>query len=386
MPRKSKPWWWSSRKCWATTIDGKRVTAPPEVETEHEAWEWHRALLDGMSQSKPIQKSSLTVRHLFEAYAQWDDEGAEAGVRNRPTTTATLSCIQVALRTMVGHSKFGALKAARLVPAHYDALIAAWRRAGYKPSYVATLAQVVKTVLRWASRPSVDRPPMIDASPFGDCAKPSRTATGEKVGDRRTAAAWLWFLWKTCDHPGHRDDATFQRCLIHTGVRPSELAWATWGEVNWDAAADAVGNPMAIVARREWKNAKKSGKVRRIFIPARLVRSLRRRAEGRGAGDLIYPRPGGSRHTSPSLSGRTYWLRAKAVGAGVAMVDGGGRPMTNYLWRHTAASTLLMNGVDAATVAELLGTSVQEIQRTYGHLLDDHLAAATAKLGRRRPS
>jgi site-specific recombinase XerD len=61
-----------------------------------------------------------------------------------------------------------------------------------------------------------------------------------------------------------------------------------------------------------------------------------------------------------------------------------GSSITNYLWRHVAASDLLMSGVDVATVAELLGTSAAQIQRTYGHLLEDHLAAASERLGRRR--
>jgi hypothetical protein len=43
-----------------------------------------------------------------------------------------------------------------------------------------------------------------------------------------------------------------------------------------------------------------------------------------------------------------------------------------------------MSSVDVATVAELLGTGVAQIQRTYGHLLSDHLARASEKLGRRR--
>ena len=56
--------------------------------------------------------------------------------------------------------------------------------------------------------------------------------------------------------------------------------------------------------------------------------------------------------------------------------------ITNYLWRHTAASTLLMMGVDPTTVAKLLGTSAEMVLKVYGHLLDDHLVEAAGRLSR----
>ncbi len=54
--------------------------------------------------------------------------------------------------------------------------------------------------------------------------------------------------------------------------------------------------------------------------------------------------------------------------------------MVNYRFRHAAASTLLMLGVDVPTVAELLGTSAEMIYRNYGHILDKHLEQAAGKL------
>jgi integrase len=235
-------------------------------------------------------------------------------------------------------------------------------------------------MLLWAAKPMIDRPPMIEASPFAGLPGPVVPATKERYGDRATAARWLRWLWRS----GRRSDALLQRCLVHTGARPSELAWATWGDVRWAEAIDGAGNPMAVVARADWKNSKKSGRVRRIYLPARLVRAMRRRSEGRGVGDLIFPRPDGERYTSYGLAGRTGKLRKLAARDGVVIGERDGSAITNYLWRHTAASSLLMGSVDVATVAELLGTSVAQIQRTYGHLLSDHLARASEKLGKRR--
>lgn len=382
MPRQSKPWYWSSRKRWATTIDGRRVVAPPEVETEHQAWEWHASVLE---REKPVVASvaTLTVWDVFEAFAAADAALVDAGTRDKRTAQVALGRLQRAAQTPIARVKFGSHRVSRLSMTHYDALIAAWRRDGLRPNYIASLASSVKAVLAWASRASVDRPPLIETSPFDGCRIPPVPNTGEKMGDRTTAAAWLRYLWRLPRERG-RSDALFQRLLIHTGARPSEWAWATWGDVSWDASVGSDGRKMAIVARREWKNSRKTGRVRRIFVPTRLVRALKRRAVGKAPGDLIFPRASGTRHTSASLAARTTRHRIAAQAAGVPLTDSNGRPITNYLWRHTAASTLLMNGVDAATTAELLGTSVVEIQRTYGHLLADHLADASGKLGRRR--
>jgi integrase len=72
--------------------------------------------------------------------------------------------------------------------------------------------------------------------------------------------------------------------------------------------------------------------------------------------------------------------------AAVPVADEGHNRLVNYRWRHTAISTLLMLGVDVPTVAELTGTSPEMIYKTYGHLLDAHLAAAAEKtIGGRRP-
>ncbi|MFU7558762.1 hypothetical protein ACMFWY_08780 [Roseiconus sp. JC912] len=52
-----------------------------------------------------------------------------------------------------------------------------------------------------------------------------------------------------------------------------------------------------------------------------------------------------------------------------------------YSYRHTYITDCLERGVDIATVAELVGTSVQMIERHCGHLSKrhDHLRASAAR-------
>jgi integrase len=378
MPRKPKPWYWSSRKRWATTIGGVRIVAPASVDTEHKAWAWHDDVTKGSVVPSPTGEP--TVLEVVEEYIHWSAGRVAAGARRGWATAAERSCLQTVCNTKIAGDPFGDMRIATLNAGHFDALVAAWRSHPYSPGYVAAMTRRIKTVMAWAARPLADRKPLIPASPFAACKAPPVPATAEKFGARELAARWLRWLRKS----GFGEDAAFQRCLIHTGARPSELAWATWSDVNWDGAVDSSGHRMAVLTRAEWKNSAKSGRRRRIYLPARLVRMLRRRAEGRGPGDLIFPRPTGGRHERSDLAARICWLKRKAAEAGVVLEYAPGKTVSNYLWRHTAASTLLMRSVDVATVAELLGTSAQLIQRTYGHLLDDHLAAASSRLSGRR--
>jgi integrase len=54
---------------------------------------------------------------------------------------------------------------------------------------------------------------------------------------------------------------------------------------------------------------------------------------------------------------------------------------TAYALRHSAITDLLaLHKLDTLTVAQLSGTSLQMIEKHYGHLLRDHAANALAKL------
>lgn len=56
------------------------------------------------------------------------------------------------------------------------------------------------------------------------------------------------------------------------------------------------------------------------------------------------------------------------------------KPMTTYNLRHSFITEALTGGVDALTVARIVGTSLEMITRTYGKLVDDHAARAFAKV------
>jgi integrase len=377
MARKPKPWWWEQRGRWAATIAGERRLAPPEIGhgDEHAAWEWHRRELRAAGASTP----SVTVDVILDAWIAWDKARVAAGARSRAAHKSARSAMLKACRTVVAGRKFGRHLAADVMPAHADALMAAWAAEDPPVSrgYRAKVLQTLATAFRWAASPSVGRAALIDASPLDGLRLPAVPDPEERFAERGEAAAWLRWLWRR----GHRDFALLQRVLIHTGCRPSEITRATWGEIRWDAMADRAGNGMAVLTLKAWK-ADRTGRVRRVYLPPRVVRPLLRR-RGRPA-DLLFTSPRGHPWESAGLSNYVTRYRRQAIKDKVPIRDTGPDRLTNYRWRHTAAGTLVMSGVDVATVAELLGTSVKVLLRTYVHLLSGHVAAAASRLANRK--
>ena len=199
-----------------------------------------------------------------------------------------------------------------------------------------------------------------------------------------------------------------ERCLIRTGARPKELCGLEWGDIRWAGwrtSAGLVAAKAEIPADR-WKAGAATGEYRTIYFTPVLTRALHREhrrcggrrhvfVHGRGQGGRGEGEPwrDGSvlskvvlRVRRELIARQAEWNATLKSGgtvrpwearmAAVAVQDDGPDKLSHYRWRHTAASTLLMAGVDVPTVAELLGTSPDMIYRSYGHILDGHLAAA----------
>ena len=368
MGRPGKPWWWAARKRWAATVDGVRRTAPPEIgrKDEHAAWAWHAGL--GEDDAKV---ATDVVKAACELYLQWDEGRIAAGGRDRRAHESACSVVQKICDTPVPGGRFGDLLLADVERDHLDALLAAWAREGVSPGYRRALAATTLTVFRWAARRVEGRAELIPASPFTGAKLPPVPRAQDRYASRDEAAAWLRWLWRK----GYRDLAQLQRALIHTGARPSELTRATWGEVVWNGARPAV------LTRKEWKSARKTGKARRVYLPLRLHRMLRRR---RASGSpILFATRTGIAWSSSNLSVATRKLRAKAIKDGVPLRDDGPDRLTCYRWRHTAISSLLTNFVPVSVVAELMGTSPQMISTTYTHILSGHLSEAAERLARK---
>lgn len=164
----------------------------------------------------------------------------------------------------------------------------------------------------------------------------------------------------------------FRRVLVflrYSGARPGELRTVRW--CDFDSAQGRI-------SLAKHKTAKKTGKPRRIYLPGQLLKLLawiRRDQEANGfhADGLIFLNSRRGRWTTQSLCKAFRTIREKADLPSDAKLYGN---------RHAFGTTLILNGADLATVAELLGhASVKTTLEHYVHLADktEHLKSACEK-------
>lgn len=168
----------------------------------------------------------------------------------------------------------------------------------------------------------------------------------------------------------YRSAAAFRAVLIalrQSGCRPGEVIAAR--------IEDFDGTTWTI---RNHKNRKKSQRPRVIHLSPCLQSLTRMAARGRESGPIFLAdsdRP----FQYSDLRKRFERLRTKTKVTKKCVL---------YSFRHTWITDALLAGVDVATVAEMAGTSIQMIDRHYGHLNQNrkHLAEAAMTVSAARVS
>ena len=417
MPRVPKPRWSKSRRRWYACIGdlgpdrrAKEAFAPATISEKEEgkAWEWFHAEV-ASRQSVEVPPGSLTVEDLCEMYLLWA-EGRIADGKLSRVHYANKEHHLTKLADFAGSRPADAMTA-ELMNDFVEMI-----RAVHAPNYVANICSTCSAAFNWAVRAK-----HLPSSPIAGYEVPAVPRAPERFAERAEAAAFLAH-WRTRSDrstvAGRYDRLTLllERCLIRTGARPGEMCRLRWGDFRWDAGRTSAGLAYAravIPARREdgtlgHKTGDKTGQARTIYFTPALTRALRREmarpgrhpesvfvhGRGRGGKGAGEPWASGSRLSKKILAVRReliarqeaaklgpYVVRpSEAALSAIPILDVGDNRVTNYRWRHTAASTLLMMGVDVPTVAELLGTSPAMLYRVYGHLLDGHLSDASEKL------
>lgn len=154
------------------------------------------------------------------------------------------------------------------------------------------------------------------------------------------------------------DLAQFLRGLALMPLRPGALAALTVGSFEKRIGVLTIGKD-------------KAGQDRRIKLPEVTAKFVAERTKGKLPGAPLFARADGEAWD------KDYWKKPLKV---AAMAAGLPAETTAYALRHSAITDLVTSGLDLLTVAQLSGTSVQMIEKHYGHLRKEHAAAALATL------
>ena len=116
----------------------------------------------------------------------------------------------------------------------------------------------------------------------------------------------------------------------------------------------------------------KAGKDRKITLPASTASFFSEQSKGKLPSAPLFARADGSAWNKDSWK---YKFKDAVTSAGLPV------EATAYSLRHSTITDLIAGaGLDVLTVAVLAGTSLQMIEKHYGHLLHGKAAAALASL------
>ncbi len=196
-------------------------------------------------------------------------------------------------------------------------------------------------------------------------------------GHVTTDAAWKTKLRPIKDADGRRDvylDLAQRRALIDKAapdlaallralslvpLRPGAMAALVAGNFDARLATLAIGKD-------------KQGQDRKITLPKATAEFFASHSKGKPAGAPLLARADGSAWNKDS------WKYPVKDAVAVAELPSN---VTAYALRHSTITDLIaLHKLDTLTVAQLSGTSLQMIEKHYGHLLRDHAARALANL------
>jgi len=195
-------------------------------------------------------------------------------------------------------------------------------------------------------------------------------------GAPNTEAAWQEALKATPNADGRRtlyldrserrkllasisaEAAPFVRALCLLPLRPGALAALVAGDFDKRTAELTIGKD-------------KTGKPRRIQLPAEAAELLAEQAKNKLPGATLFMRANGKSWD------RNSWKLPIAAAVAAAGLP---KEATAYTLRHSTITDLVSAGLPLLTIAQISGTSAEMIERHYGHLASDAAVKALGEL------
>jgi integrase len=140
--------------------------------------------------------------------------------------------------------------------------------------------------------------------------------------------------------------APFVTALCLLPLRPGAMAGLSAGDFEKRTRELTIGED-------------KTGKPRRILIPSSIATLMTEQAKNKLPAAPLFMRANGERWS------KEHWNKPIAAAASAAMLPAG---VTAYTLRHSVITDLVNAGLALLTVAQISDTSVEMIERHYGHL------------------
>lgn len=144
---------------------------------------------------------------------------------------------------------------------------------------------------------------------------------------------------------------------VGTGVRPEEALGANWDDVDLEAGVLTVRRAFAKGRLKTYTKTLRSR--RRVPLRSKVVGAVEELPRRSG---ILFPAAEGGRINIDNFRTREWTPALKAAGVEHRRI---------YDMRHTFATWSLAAGMSIFTLARRMGTSVQVIDMTYGHLARD---------------
>jgi len=154
------------------------------------------------------------------------------------------------------------------------------------------------------------------------------------------------------------DLALFLKALCLLPLRPGAVAALNAGHFDKQLSSLTIGKD-------------KAGGIRKITLPPATAEFFAERGKGKLPGAPLFIRADGKRWDKDA------WKDPVKAAASAAELPAS---VTAYTLRHSTITDLVNHGLPTLTVAQLSGTSVQMVEKHYGHLQQKQSAAALALL------
>jgi integrase len=334
----SRPWWRKTNKAWYATIGGKQeLLCKAKSKSDRKG----RDRADEELQKKLALRQNLghnaTIVGVFDEFLAWSEKNQAEG---------TYYGHKLYLQEFLDQAEVAFIR--ELKPIHVTKWVdnhKGWGNASKRGAIIS-----LKRALNWAVEQG-----MIEKNPAAIVKRPPPGRREVLVADDSHKK-----VLRATDKAFRR----VVRVLRATGCRPIEVRTVTAKDVNLEIGAwlFPVGHPAN-------KTGRKTKRLRITYLPQSILRLIRALIKRYPTGPLFRNRLG-QPWTCNAIRLRWKRLRDKLkLPAGTC----------SYAYRHTYATEGIVNGVDVATMAELLGhQDLGMISRHYGHLAQksQHLRAA----------